>query len=170
MSSAMSSLSWQGYHKCLVKYTLRYDGSTPTFVRAKRKIVERLQAHDELEARRARLLAGVRRVHPLCCQGKAQARLAAQRTTSAVACRTATSVRAAVLLHWSHDRISLASRQVAISSALFLLQSWLPPRSPTVVVAVYSSHHLLHARRLLRPKSFGDGQETVGTGRSKPSP
>jgi len=58
MSSAMSSLSWQGYHKCLVPYTLRYDGSTPTFVRAKRKIVERL------EARRARLLAGLRRVPP----------------------------------------------------------------------------------------------------------
>jgi hypothetical protein len=58
MSSAMSSLSWQGYHKCLVPYTLRYDGSSPTFVRAKRKIVERL------EARRARLLAGLRRVPP----------------------------------------------------------------------------------------------------------
>jgi hypothetical protein len=97
---------------------------------------------DELEARRARLLAGVRRVHPLCCPGKGQARWAAQRTTSVVACRTATCVRAAALLHWSHDRISLASSQVAISSALFLLQSWLP-RSPTVV-AVCSSHHLLH--------------------------
>lgn len=143
---------------------------------------------------------------PLCCPDKAQARWAAQRTTSIVACKTATCVRAAALLHWSHDRISLASRQVAISSALFWLQSWLP-RSPTVVAVYSSHHHLLHvcflticcwfvfmcapsslavlrysvsillcysllpqARRLPRPKSFGDGQETVGTGRSKPKP
>jgi hypothetical protein len=64
MSSAMSSLSRQGYHQCLATYTLRYDGSTPSFVRAKREIVERL------EARRAPLLAGLRRVHPFVVRAK----------------------------------------------------------------------------------------------------
>ncbi len=39
------------------------------FVRAKRKLVERL------EARRARLLAGLRRVHPLCLSGRSASSL-----------------------------------------------------------------------------------------------